>query len=55
MEIENKNKSERALTYFEIDVSILIHIECPKNVIAKLFGVARWKEHLVHIYEFGWS
>lgn len=42
------------LTHLKINVSIFIHVECSEDVIAKLFGVPGWEEHLVHIYEFCW-
>jgi hypothetical protein len=41
-------------THLEIDVSILIHIKRSEYVIAKFFSITRWKEHFVHIDEFGW-
>ena len=41
--------------YLEIDVSVLVHVECAEHMIAELDGIAGWEEHLVHIDELGGS
>lgn len=41
--------------HLKINVSVFVHVESSEDVIAKLLGIPRWEEHLVHIYELGWS
>lgn len=41
------------LNYLEVNVAILVHIECTENMIAEFHGVPRWEEHLVHVNELG--
>jgi hypothetical protein len=40
-------------SYLKIDVAIFVHVECAKDMITKFLGIARWKEHFVHIDELG--
>lgn len=43
------------ICYLEIDVSVLVHVECAEHMVAELDGIAGWEEHLVHIHELGGS
>lgn len=46
-----KNRLE-GRTYLEIDVAILVHVECTEDVITEFLRVARGEEHFVHVDEF---
>lgn len=37
------------LNYLEINVSVLVHVECTENVIAEFHCVPGWEKHLVHV------
>lgn len=40
--------------YLKIDITVLVHIECPEDVVTELLRIAGWEEHFVHVNEFGW-
>lgn len=48
-----KKKFYKTCNYLEIDVAVLVHVERPEHMVTKLLGIARRKEHLVHVDEFG--
>lgn len=40
--------------YLKIYVSILVHVESAKDVVAEFDCVARREKHLIHVDEFRW-
>lgn len=54
-QIKNRpiSKCLQQFTHLEIDVAIFVHVERAEHVVAELFGVARRKEHFVHVDELG--
>jgi len=49
----SQSPNGRTTTHFEVYVTVFVHVECPKHVVAEFFGVAARKEHFVHVHEFG--
>ena len=41
------------VSYLEVDIAVLIHVECAEHVVAELLGVPRREEHFVHVDELG--
>jgi hypothetical protein len=41
-------------THLEIYISILVHVECPKYMIAEFLSISAREEHFVHVDKLCW-
>ena len=41
-------------THLEIDIPVLVHVECAKNVVAEFLSITAGEEHLVHVNKLRW-
>lgn len=41
--------------YLEVYISVFIHVESTKHVVAELDGIAGWEKHFVHVDELCWG
>jgi hypothetical protein len=45
---------QEKLAYLKVDIAILVHIECSKDMVAKFLRIPTGKKHFVHVYKFCW-